>query len=80
MASLSAAEYSEWMAFYGLDPWGEQRDDMRMARLAAATLAPHSRASIDANEFLLFPDAAHELPDDVDGRERAWMLKLSLSA
>ena len=68
------------MAFYGLDPWGDQRADMRMARLAWAMLAPHTKTPVDQNDFLLFPDEAHELPDDVEAQERAWMMKLSRSA
>jgi hypothetical protein len=50
-----------------------------MARLVEAMLAPHTKERIDPNDYLLFPDAAHELPEDVDARERAWMMKLSRS-
>lgn len=48
-----------------------------MARLIEATLRPHMKGQIDANDFLLFPDDAHDLPDEVDGQEREWMLKLN---
>lgn len=68
------------MAFYALDPWGEQRADMRMAQTVWATLAPHSKARIDANDFRLFPDEAHDLPDDVEAQEKAWMMKLGRMA
>lgn len=73
---LTAAEYAEWLAFYALDPWGEQRADMRMTQAVAASIAPHSKSKIDPNDYMLFPDAAHDLPDDVDGQEREWMMKL----
>ena len=68
------------MAFYALDPWGEQRADMRMARMVWAVLQPHTKANIDPQDFLLFPDDAHDLPDDADAQEREWMLKLSRKA
>lgn len=51
-----------------------------MARVVEACLAPHTRARLDPNDYLLFPDDRHELPDDIDGQERAWMMKLQRSA
>ena len=36
--SMSARELSEWMAYYAIEPFGEQRDDYR-AGLIAATVA-----------------------------------------
>ena len=30
-----AREFAEWMAFYRLEPWGEQRGDLRIGILAA---------------------------------------------
>lgn len=35
MASLTAREAAEWEAFYQVDPWGDQRSDMRNAMLCA---------------------------------------------
>lgn len=49
---------------------------MRMAQIVWGTIAPHSKGKIDAADFRLFPDEAHDLPDDVDAQEKAWMLKL----
>jgi hypothetical protein len=28
---IDAREFAEWMAYYRLEPWGEERADMRMA-------------------------------------------------
>ncbi len=33
-ASITSWQFSEWMAFYRLEPFGDERDDVRMARLA----------------------------------------------
>jgi len=53
---------------------------MRMARTVWSNLAPHSKSEIDANDFMLFPDDAHDLPDDVSAQEKAFMLKLNRAA
>lgn len=54
--TLSHAEYIEWRAFYGLDPWGEQRADQRAAQLTAAVLAPYSKGTPKPKSFLLYPE------------------------
>ncbi len=68
------------MEFYSIDPFGDQRADLRMARLVWAMLQPHSKTPVDAQDFMLFPDDAHDLPDNVEGQEKAWMLKLNRTA
>lgn len=40
---MSAAEFAEWGAYYSLEPFGEDRADLRMGILACATLSPHVR-------------------------------------
>lgn len=32
---MSSAEFAEWMAYYTLEPFGEERADLRMAVLAS---------------------------------------------
>lgn len=67
------------MAFYCLDPWGDQREDMRMAQTMWAIIQPQTKQRVDPNDYRLFPDEANDLPDDVNDQEKAWMLKLSRS-
>lgn len=38
---MSAPDLAEWEALYVVDPWGEQRADLRSAQVAVAALAPH---------------------------------------
>lgn len=38
LARLSARDFHEWMAFYQIDPWGDQRGDVQ-AGVIASTLA-----------------------------------------
>ena len=35
LASLSSRQISEWMAYFSIEPFGEERADLRMATLAA---------------------------------------------
>lgn len=42
MAEIDSAEFSEWMAYYRLDPQGQDRADLR-AGIVASTVANASR-------------------------------------
>jgi len=41
---MSSREFNEWIAFYNLDPFGMERDDLRSA-IIAATVANVNRSS-----------------------------------
>jgi len=41
-ARISAREFAEWMAYYTLEPWGQERGDLR-AGIVAATIANANR-------------------------------------
>lgn len=75
-ATLSFRDFMEMVVFYRLDPWGEQRADMRAAQIAAATLAPHSKTPPDPASLLLFPEDRLDVPDDLSTAEQRWMLEL----
>lgn len=34
---MGSREFSEWMAYYGIEPWGEDRADLRVALLTSLT-------------------------------------------
>ena len=38
LARMDSLELSEWVAFYSLEPWGDERADLRQA-ITSATLA-----------------------------------------
>lgn len=77
---MSADEYNGWREFYAIDPWGDQRDDLRAARLICAVLAPHMRQRLSPADYLLFPDEANDLEDGLTADEEAWKLRLSRAA
>ena len=64
------------MAFWAIDPWGDQRADLRMARMTWAVLQVASKSPVDEDGLRLYPDEANSLPDDVSDNERKWMMKL----
>jgi len=57
LARISARELSEWMAYFRLEPFGEERADVRSA-IVAATVAntardpKRRRRSFQASEFM----------------------------
>lgn len=42
LAAMRPSVLGEWMALYGIDPWGEQRADLR-AGIVASTIANVNR-------------------------------------
>jgi hypothetical protein len=40
---MSSREFAEWMAYYALEPWGEERADLRAGIVAAAAIAPWTK-------------------------------------
>ena len=54
----SSPEFSEWMAWYSIDPWGEQRADLRMAISTAHILncwRARKAAPIKPEQLMPFP-------------------------
>lgn len=62
---MGSAEFTEWMAFYLTEPWGEQRSDiqhaMLMTLLANANRDP-KRKAFQASEFM--PDYWRAEPEE----------------
>jgi hypothetical protein len=46
--SLPAWKLDEWRAYDLLDPFGEERDDYRMAMVVCALLNPHKKKGVPA--------------------------------
>jgi hypothetical protein len=42
LSEISSVQYAEWLAYSALEPWGEERDDLRMA-IIASTIANVNR-------------------------------------
>jgi len=72
LARLSSRSISEWMAYYSLEPFGEERADLRfgmlMALLANINRDPEKRREpYTAEEFM--PKFGEEYKQDGQGRQ-----------
>lgn len=70
---MDAEEFKYWMAYYAIDPWGEERDDIRSA-IVAATVSnsnPYRKGrNARVDDFLPFADMrAREMTDEEMMRE-----------
>lgn len=70
---MDAEEFKYWMAYYAIDPWGEERSDIRSA-IVAATVSnsnPYRRGrSARVDDFLPYADTrAREMTDEEMMRE-----------
>jgi hypothetical protein len=83
LARISSAEFTEWMAFDAIDPFGEQRADLRTGIIAAVT-ANHSfappREQRRPSDYMLFEDK-RQRDDGIlldDPEEQARLIKRSV--
>ncbi|MCC6797714.1 MAG: DUF4035 domain-containing protein [Candidatus Hydrogenedentes bacterium] len=70
---LDSQEFALWMAYYAIQPWGEQRGDLRNA-IVAATVAnsnPYRKGrNARVDEFMPFADTrGREMTDEEMMRE-----------
>lgn len=78
LARISSRELSEWAAYYELEPWGEERADLR-AGIVASTMANTARdpkkrqKPYRANEFMpQFAGADRESDGEDEDERPAW--------
>ena len=67
-AEIDSQEFTDWLAFYRVHPWGEYRADLRMARIAA-TIVNMQKASDSApisEDVFLFTFGEEATPDEED--------------
>lgn len=59
MARLSSSQFDEWMAFYGLEPFGEMRGDLQ-AGIVASTMvnlwSGKDQKKVNPGDFVLYRD------------------------
>ncbi len=51
--SMSAKEYDLWKAEYMIEPWGEERADLRTGTIVQSNLAPHSKEPVKLKDCIL---------------------------
>lgn len=57
LRGMTARLFMEWVQFYAIDPWGEQRADLRNALLAmlVANALKGKGDTVKMEDFMLFP-------------------------
>lgn len=73
LGRMSSAELAEWRAFYGIEPWGDERADLRMGILASLYAnSKRRRASkrLKPIDFMPFSDAQREQMTDPEEQKR----------
>ena len=63
---ISSREFAEWMAYYRLEPYGEERADLRNARLLAMLATVNGDGSKDYSAADFMMDFGSDGPDEVD--------------
>lgn len=71
LAEMPAAWFDDWRAAYEADPWGEERADLRMARLCWAATQPHSKKKVREKDFLFVFLAAKAPPTPEEFRQKS---------
>jgi len=68
---MSATEYNEWIADYQIEPWGDLREDLRIATVVQSSLAPHSKENVKLKDCML----NFEPPKEFDWKATSDLLK-----
>ena len=50
---MSAKEMNLWIADYQIEPWGEERADLRAGTIVKSNLMPHSKGDIKLKDCML---------------------------
>lgn len=65
---MTARQLFEWMAFYRVDPFGDQRGDLQ-ASIVASTIANTFRGKnqnpIEPMKFMPFADVQEQTPEEI---------------
>ena len=63
---LSARQLDDWQRYYALEPWGEQRQDLRAAQMCVAALQPWTKKTLKIQDFVLKVTAGSRAPEEMD--------------
>ncbi len=74
---MSAAELTLWMADYSIEPWGDEKADLRAALIIWASLAPHCKDGIKL-ETIMDALQCKESKQQTDAEMMAMMKQLTI--
>ena len=64
LAGMSALDVAEWAAYFELEPWGEDRADLRAGIVASAIANVHGVKSVPADFMPYRPKTERVISDD----------------
>lgn len=71
LGRIDSLELSEWAAYCGIEPFGEQRSDLRAAMLATVTanaMCGTKEKTFKIDDFILFKPKQKEEPSGFTGK------------
>lgn len=74
LGRMSSEQFTEWQAFWLVEPWGEYREDWRMANLLAFianSLRGKEQAPMNPQQFLSMLDPTGETEPPLTAEEEA---------
>lgn len=73
LTDLDAAELQDWFAYYALDPWDEQRADLRAGTIAAVIANTNSKKKFKPSDFMpKYEPAKKQTPADLKAMAMRW--------
>jgi len=78
--AMDAREFAEWQAYYAIDPWGDQREDLRTAMVCQLVSAFGGKPP-PLRDFMPFADEARKEREPISAealsgvlmQAQAWM-------
>lgn len=71
LAEMTSEQFTEWVSFYSVDGFHDERIEAYLAQCAWASVAPHVKGKPKVSDFLLDFDRDEGKKPDVDAKLRA---------
>ena len=70
MASLSSRQFAEWIAYYNVEPWGEERADVRSGVVASTVANIHRKKNTKPFKPIDFMPYLSEEREEMEQKEK----------
>ena len=72
MPAMTQRQLAEAMAYYRLEPWGPERDELHAAMICAETIRPWTKRKVKLEHFRLrFGPSAKTKPESLSSKLRS---------
>jgi hypothetical protein len=74
---MSAKEYNVWLAEYIIEPFGEERQDLRIGMVVQSVLSPHVEREIELKECMLnFEPIKKQTPAEMFNKLKSYTIAM----